>query len=988
MINNNRTPMIQTRIPSATYRLQFNRQFNFMKAMGLVDYLSELGISDCYASPLLVARPGSQHGYDVTDHSLLNPELGTVEEFIELAGRLRERGMGLIMDVVPNHMCVACGSNHWWNDVLENGPSSPSARFFDIDWQPPKTDLANKVLLPMLGEQYGRVLENQELYLEYERGAFFVRYYETRLPLAPRSYKYILEPLLEKLEIEFAPSDHLLTELESIITALGYLPSRTETDEAKLIERQREKEVIKRRVDNLVGENKEVQRSLRGVLKELNGERGNPESFNRLECLLADQAYRLSYWRVAADEINYRRFFDINELAAIRIEEPEVFKSVHKLAFQLMKDGLVTGLRIDHVDGLLDPAQYLRDLQASCLDLLGEPLSAAVAANPYATSGSHQFSESHLPGYIVVEKILGNDELLRPDWDAYGTTGYGFLNLLNGVFIETAGKRAFQRLYERFTGQTPDFPDLVYQCKKLIMRVAMSSELHVLAHQLDRISEQHRYSRDFTLNSLQDALSEVIACFPIYRTYTRLDQIEVDEEDQRHIRRAIGEAKRRNPALSHSLFDFISSLLLIEDPQELNADQIAERRNFLLRFQQLTSPVMAKGLEDTAFYRYFPLASLNEVGGEPARFGITIDTFHRKNQQRMRERPHGLSATSTHDTKRSEDVRARLNVLSEIPAEWYRAILRWRNLNQDFKTQVEGTNAPDANDEYLIYQTLVGAWPFPPLTEDALLQFTRRIEEYAIKAIREAKIHSSWISPNEGYERSMRRFLRSVLEPSPENRFLTDFAGFQKTISQAGIFNALSQTLLKITSPGVPDFFQGTEIWNLKLVDPDNRGLVDYAVRLAILDEIREAEKGDLIKFVEHIMQRPEDGRIKMYLTRRALNFRRANHELFARGAYGPLRLTGSQKNQVIAFSRASSDQSVIVATGRFFTRLGVPRQLPVGPEVWEDTAIIMDRKIKSGIYRNILTGELLQAREEGTKQELQLSQVFSRLPVALLEQQ
>jgi (1->4)-alpha-D-glucan 1-alpha-D-glucosylmutase len=980
---------IRSRIPSSSYRLQLNNQFSFKEAADLVEYLHDLGISDCYTSPFLSARAGSLHGYDITDHSRLNPEIGGEKEFARFAQLLKDHRMGLILDLVPNHMCIAFGANQWWNDVLENGPSSPYARFFDIDWLPPKPDLAEKVLLPMLGEQYGRVLENQELKLEYDRGSFHVRYYETRLPISPRSYTYIIDPLLEELRHRNKVSPHDLMELESIITALRYLPPRSETDEAKRKERQREKEVIKRRLDKLIGECKEAREALQKALSEINGEPGAPRSFNRLERLLADQGYRLSYWRVAADEINYRRFFDINELAAIRVEEPEVFAAVHRLIFQLMRDGRVTGLRIDHVDGLFDPVQYLNDLQAGCIDSLNQPLGAAAPASQMP-SNSRPTNAPALPAYIVVEKILGHDEILRPDWLVHGTTGYGFMNLLNGVFVDTTGKQAFQALYERFTGQVVNFSDLVYESKKLILRVAMSSELTVLARKLDRISEQQRFSRDFTFNSLQYALGEVIASFPIYRTYTRLNQKEVNDEDQRHICHAIRDASQRNPAISRSLFDFIGSLLLLNDPEGLSEEQIAERRNFVLRFQQLTGPVMAKGMEDTAFYRYFPLASLNEVGGDPARFGITVEVFHDKNRQRMCERPHGLSATSTHDTKRSEDVRARLNVLSEMPAQWYRHILHWQKLNQGHKTQLNGMEAPDANDEYLIYQTLVGAWPLSPSREvgpsEWRDEFHQRIEEYIIKAIREAKVHSSWISPNEAYEHGVRRFIRAMLEPEAENRFLNDFVDFQQTIALAGMFNSLSQTLLKITLPGVPDFYQGTEIWDFSLVDPDNRRLVDFTQRRRLLAEMREIERGDLLSFIERMMQQHEDGRIKMYLMQRALNFRRAQDELFVAGDYQPLQVTGSRKSHAIAFSRTMGNKSVLVATGRFFSRLGPPDRLPIGRDAWNDTAIVMEKKLKFCRYRNVFTGEVLKVTEDNNNIGLPLACVFSRLPVALLE--
>ena len=681
------TATIRARIPAATYRLQFNSRFTFKQAAGLVDYLYDLGVSDCYGSPLFASRQGSPHGYDIIDHSMLNPEIGSEDEFAEFARRLGRRGMGLIVDVVPNHMCIAGSSNRWWNDVLENGPSSPYAQFFDIDWLPPKPDLAGKALLPMLGDQYGLVLENQEISITYRHGAFFADYYETWLPIAPRSYTQILEPILPEIKAAYGAHHPHILELESIITALGHLPRCEETAPERIRERQREKEIIKRRIDLLLTECDEARRALNNSLRDLNGTKGVSESFDRLERLLADQAYRLGFWRVAADEINYRRFFDINELAAIRVEDPQVFAAVHELILRLIEQGFVTGLRIDHVDGLFDPAQYLGDLQAACLEARARlPMADATGAENLT---SYRDADSCKPFYIIVEKILSHGELMRPHWPAHGTTGYGFLNQLNGVFVEKENEAAIRRLYERGAGEAPNFADLIYECKKLILRVAMSSELHVLARRIDRISEQRRISRDFTLNSLQYALGEVIACFPVYRSYTRKQQAEVCREDRRHINKAISESKRRNPATSPSIFDFIGKLLLLEEPAGLTEAQRDARRDFIQRFQQLTGPVMAKGVEDTAFYRYYPLASLNEVGGEPQRFGITVEEFHGLNAQRMFERPHGLSATSTHDTKRGEDVRARINVLSEIPGKWYRAICRWKEINRGGKSQIE-----------------------------------------------------------------------------------------------------------------------------------------------------------------------------------------------------------------------------------------------------------------------------------------------------------
>jgi len=589
------------------------------------------------------------------------------EQLVEFAYGLRSRDMGLILDTVPNHMCITHPSNGWWTDVLENGPSSPFARFFDIDWDPPKADLKNKVLLPVLGDQYGKVLENQQIKITCEGGTFALHFYEFVLPVAPRTWTLLLEPVLEKLRPILGESDSAVVELASIVTALTYLPLRTETDQARVKERLREKEVIKGRLSALTETSADVRAAIDVSLTEINGVKGDPRSFDRLERLLEDQAYRLSFWGVATDEINYRRFFDINELAAIRVEEPEVFDAVHRLTLRLVQQGLITGLRIDHVDGLLDPGQYLRLLQKRCAEAqarnIEHPHSAVDSGRAY-------------PFYVIAEKILTGPERLSKDWPVYGTTGYEFLNMLNSVFVEDRNGEQFRDLYGRFTGAQPDFRELVYQCKRLVLRASMSGEQNMLARRLDRISEQHRWSRDFTLNSLGRVLAEVIACFPVYRSYVTATG-ELTDDDRRYIRSAISHAKRRNPALSPSAFDFLASVLLLEHPKGLDEAARAERLQFTLQFQQLTSPVNAKGYEDTALYRFYPLASLNEVGGGPAPFGLSVQAFHAGNVRRLEEWPHGLSATTTHDTKRSEDVRARINVLSEIPDEWERAIWRW-----------------------------------------------------------------------------------------------------------------------------------------------------------------------------------------------------------------------------------------------------------------------------------------------------------------------
>ena len=964
--------------PAATYRLQFNHTFTFDQATGIVDYLDELGISDLYASPFLMARPGSIHGYDVTDHSRFNPEIGDQDSFFRLSGELQKRGMGLIVDVVPNHMCISHPSNRWWWDVLENGPSSPFARFFDIEWHPPKSELANKVLLPVLGDQYGRVLENQELHVVYSDDEFKVALYETQYPLAPRSWTMILEPAAAKLRDKLDPAHEHVGELESIITALSHLAETTETDEAKIRERQREKEIAKKRLSALVAASPEAAQAIEETLVGLNGERGNPGSFDRLERLLESEAYRLSFWRVATDEINYRRFFDINELAAIRVEDPEVFSPVHALIFELVSAGHVTGLRVDHPDGLYEPEKYFRYLQDST------KAHSGLAKRNGNGNGAAKRPGAERTFYIVAEKILVGNEPLRAAWPVEGTTGYGFLNRLNGLFVDHSKEKAFQQLYERFAGRSRNFEDLLCTAKRLILQVAMSSELNVLARKLDRISEQHRWSRDFTLENLRDALREVVATFPVYRTYIRPDDKDVDPEDRRQINAAIREAKRRNPAVNESVFDFIQSVLLLEHREGIDDAQRAERHAFAMRFQQLTSPVMAKGVEDTAYYRYYPLASLNEVGGGPERFGISVSAFHRKNLIRGELWPHTMNATSTHDTKRGEDVRARINVLSEMPGEWYRAIRRWREMNHRWKTKAGELLSPGANEEYLLYQTLVGTWPFLPMNPEEHSAYIQRIQQYMEKALHEAKVHTSWINPNADYDQAVQQFVASVLNPSPDNAFLADFRQFQAPIAKAGVWNSISQVLLKIASPGMPDFYQGNELWCFDLVDPDNRRPVDFELRRRMLEKLRPKPGCDCAAVVSELAANPSDGAIKLFVTSRALQLRKNHRELFARGSYVPLSASVSRANHALGFARSLEGKTIIALTGRFFLRLLNGRPAPTG-DVWGNTELILPRKIQQQCFKDVFTGQTisLQPREDGAA--IPLAQAFAHCPAALL---
>ncbi len=959
------------RIPISTYRLQFNRAFRFKEAAEITGYLSDLGISDVYCSPYLAAVPGSTHGYDIVDPDRLNPELGSDDEYGHFVQTLKQHGMGQIMDVVANHMGINSEVNRWWQDVLENGPCSPFASYFDIDWNPLKPELQDKVLLPILGAPYGRVLEAKELQLLYEEGRIALDYYGHRFPVAPETCVLLLATGLETfLEQEGRDAPHVV-ELQSILTALKHLPSRHSAQPDAVAERYREKEVIRRRLAALVEGHAAVRTYVAASLEQANGKAGVPSSFDLLHRLLDAQAYRLAHWRVAAEEVNYRRFFDINELAALRMEQPAVFERSHRLIFDLLKSGAVTGLRIDHVDGLYDPADYLQRLQDW----------AATELTP---------GTGPLPLYLIVEKILGPNEDIPAPWPVHGTTGYEFLSLINGLFVDRSNERALDMVYARFTGEEQHFDELAYACKRLIMKVSMASELNVLGHQLNRLSERDRGSRDFTLNSLIDVLREIIACFPVYRTYIRPGKDGLLDRDRSFIWQAVAKAKRRNPAVSGLVFDFVRDLLLT--PVTAGGEGGDEHRAFVMKFQQLTSPVTAKGVEDTAFYRYHRLLSLNEVGGDPQQFGIPPPLVHQQLKVRQAKNPHALSATATHDTKRGEDLRARLNVLSEIPKDWQQHALRWRKLNRKWKTNGDQGAMPAAADEYALYQTLLGAWPATglqdPRERDA---FRERIHAAMIKALREAKSRTSWVNPDAEYEDAMARFVSGILDPVRAQDFLADFETFQHRVSAYGIYHSLAQVLLKMTAPGIPDFYQGSELWDFSLVDPDNRRPVDFDLRRTILEEFlaQETAGAPPEKRLEELLGRRDDGRIKLWLILQTLRFRRRHEDLFLAGEYVPLQGTGPRRDHLFAFARLHNDAAAVTVIPRLLTvLLPDPSLLPVGEALWAETGITVPSWKPGSAYRNVLTGARLRTISEGDRQILPAAEVFHSCPVALLERE
>lgn len=850
------------RTPEATYRLQFNHQFTFQQALGLVEYLQELGISHCYASPLFKAKPGSLHGYDVIDYNQLNPEIGTQEEFYAFTDALRERNMGLVIDIVPNHMNISDSENHWWQDVLKNGPSSAYAAYFDINWHS-SPDLGNKILLPVLKRDYWETLKNHDLKVIYDQEAFFVQLSDMKLPTDPLTWKLIL-------------NSH------------EYL--------------------------NTLNSNEKL-----------------------LDAFLNAQHYRLCEWKKGNEQINYRRFFDILDLVGINIEKPEVFRAVHASIFDWIQKDAVQGLRIDHVDGLRNPEEYLHQLKLHCPHIL----------------------------YTIVEKILIGNEKLRRQWPIQGTVGYDFLTQLNGLFVRQPNKQTIEEIYCSFTGAAKNVFQHIYESKKLILRMSLISELDALAQNLFKIAEQEDPSNHFTKDKLREGICEIIACFPVYRSYIcneGSERKEIDEEDRQIILSTISKAKKLHSPIKGSIYDFIKKILLQEYPFDLSEEQKCERQNFILQFEQLTAAVMGKGLEDTAFYRFYPLVSLNEVGGNLYDFGIDLESFHKKNLERCNFWPHTMLSTSTHDTKHSEDVRARINVLSEIPDQWHQALQRWSEENRQYKIRLNSCFAPDKNEEYFFYQNLIGTWPLEPLPPLQYLEYVHRIQNYMEKSIKEAKIHTNWIVPNKQYDEAIHQFVEQVLGSGPnQNAFLRDFSTFIPKIMAAGMLNSLSQLLIKFTSPGIPDIYQGNEIWDFSLVDPDNRRPVDFLYRQTLLKKMREeSAKKSSLDFIESLLQWPEDGKLKLFITKKTLQIRKKLEHLFKLGEYLPLNTQGPKQEHVIAFARIFENKAVIVISTRFFTSLLLDSSLMTPPTLWKNTKVLLSASLRGKTFKNAFTDTLI----------------------------
>lgn len=955
--------MIDTSIPGATYRLQFHRGFTFADATRIVPYLHALGITHIYASPFLKARANSQHGYDIVDHNALNPEIGTEEEFDVFIAKLRSHNMGLILDFVPNHMGVGGDDNRWWLEVLEHGPASRYADYFDIDWRhPAKNELRGKVLLPVLGDHYGATLERAEIKLTFDaaKGEFNARYAVHCFPIDPSSYA----TLLSELEASFEQEDTAL-QLQAIIALSAGLPARQLSDNKNRQQRLELSNALKSQLSRLCQNDARLRQSIQETVHRINGVSGQPPSFDRLHQLLQQQAYRLAYWRVAADEINYRRFFNINELAGIRMEVAEVFATTHAYIFELIAAGKVDGLRLDHPDGLYDPSAYFSALQQHIAALLNRTVR-----------------DTQRPFYIVIEKILAAHENLPSDWPVHGCTGYEFAARVNGLLVYPGGEQKLDRLYRHFIKQPLEFDDLLYRCKKLIIVSHLSAELTVLANYLNAISELDRHTRDYTLNALREALIEVVACFPVYRTYIRSRH--VDDTDRNHINWAIARAVARSRGADVTIYQFIKNLLLQQDTRR--NETAALLLDFTLKFQQYTAPVFAKGMEDTAFYNYHRLISLNEVGADPRKFSCTLDEFHRYNQQRLQHWPHAMLNTSTHDSKRSEDVRARINVLSELADPWRVHLSRWSRLNRYKKRKLEEGYAPSRNDEYLFYQTLLGIWPVTEPDAASRADLQERIEAYMLKAMREAKSHTSWINPNTDYEEATLTFLRRVLEPN-ESRFLDDFIGFAHHIARCGMYNSLTQKLLTLTVPGVPDNYQGSELNCLRLVDPDNRQPVDFDRYQRLLNLIMHDLPPDqqLPVYLQSLHDTLEDGRVKFYMTWRVLNFRRDHLQTFQQGSYLPLTCQGHLANKLCSFARIHERIEVIVIAARWYASLlGDNERAPIGA-IWKGMRLLLPSELKAHAYRDLFSGRMHVTQQVENNNVLPLNEVLRDLPVALL---
>ncbi|NJM56899.1 MAG: malto-oligosyltrehalose synthase [Synechococcales cyanobacterium RU_4_20] len=940
------------RIPIASYRLQFNAAFTFEDARAIAPYLSALGISDVYASPILQARQGSTHGYDGVDPMRMSEELGGHEKFELLSGELRSHHLGWIQDIVPNHMAFD-SQNAMLMDVLEHGPDSRYVDFFDIDWKHSDEGIYPRVLAPFLGQFYGDCLESGELRIDYDQSGFSINYYSLQFPIRIESYYRVLTYSIETLRKKLGREHPDYLKLLGALYVLKYVPFEEEEGQ----ERYDQVAFVKRMLWELWNDAPDVKAFIQTNLQSFNGEPGNPESFNLLDDLLKEQFFRLSYWKVGNEELNYRRFFTVNDLISLRVEDEQVFQSVHGLILAWVNEGIITGLRIDHIDGLYDPAAYLARLREEAPEV-----------------------------YLVVEKILEPGELLPLNWPVQGTTGYDFLNQVNGIFCNADSVATFDQIYRQILGSSISYQALIDEKKRLIASKHLAGDIDNLAQLLKKISGRYRHASDFTIFGLKAALVEILVVFPVYRTYINRDGASLADQDC--IKAVMRQAKKNIPNFLNEL-SFVEKFLRLKFDESLSDEDREQWLGFLMRMQQLTGPLMAKGVEDTVLYIYNRLLSLNEVGSLPNHFGISVEQFHAFNQVLATQWPHTMNATATHDTKRGEDVRMRLNVLSEVPELWQQHLEQWQQLNVNHRVDRAETGddeagsgwqhpIPDPNDEYFFYQTLVGIYPFESSEAGDRQNLLDRIKDYLIKAIREAKVHTAWLKPDAEYEAGFLQFADRVLDDRPDNPFLQSFLPFVRKIQHHGALNSLSQTLLKFTVPGVPDIYQGTELWDLSLVDPDNRRPVDYAFRFQLLQDLQEQEQADAQALWAELLQNYADGRIKLFLTHKLLQARQQYQDLFLRGAYQKLTVSGSLKSHVVTFVRELGQQQMIAIAPRLTAALAPSGEFPVGEQVWYETRL--QPPVGSGPrWRDLITGRVIVSEEM-----LWLRDLLQRFPVAL----
>lgn len=960
-----RGPGEHFRTPTGSYRLQLGPGFDFADATDVVPYLRSLGISDLYLSPIFKSRAGSEHGYDVTDPQVVDPARGGEGAFNRLAAAAADAGMGILLDIVPNHMAAA-PENPWWRDLLEHGRASRYARFFDIDWEAPGVP-ESKLLLPVLGEPYSDVLESGDLGLVAEEEGIWLTYRDRRFPVEPGSWGELLGTVDGESDraadgtsdraadggSERAPdpeTEELVGELVGIVHALPPHDDGPETADLRRRAAEAAREVLARLVGGRTGR-AWVQARLRSF--------GDVPSGGdvRLDRLLARQPYALAEWRLAAEAANYRRFFDINDMIALRVELPEVFEAVHVLVLRLAEEGKITGLRVDHVDGLWDPLAYLERLQRR----LGQAPESGQAPD-----GSESL-------YVIVEKILSPREELPPEWPVAGTTGYDFLRVVQGVFLREEGLAGLDDAYRRFTGSQDTFHEVERQKKRQVMRQLFAPEIEALARRLVTLARHDRWARDVPADDLEEAFLEVTACLPVYRTYTRGSP--PSARDRRVVARAVREAVSYRSELSEPGVEFVSRLLILRDQtEEMEEEWLA----FVMRWQQLTGPITAKGVEDTALYRFNRLLALNEVGSHPDR-APTVEDLHRANLSRRERSPHALNATSTHDTKRSEDVRARLFVLSELAAEWDQGLEDWSRTNRRHRRRVDEREVPDRHEEILIYQTLLGSWP---LEEDRPgAEFRDRLRGYLVKALREGKVHTRWRDVDQAYESAVLSFLDGVLDDA---EFLERFRPLRDRVRFLGAINSLGQTLLTLLSPGVPDRYQGTELWDFSLVDPDNRRPVDYGRRARLLEDLDRIAARGRLTLADELAESWRDGRVKLWLTAEALRLRRRKPWLVAEGDYLPLRATGSGRANVFAFARRWSDRWAVVAVPRMLTRLpGTVSMAPGRSGEWGDTHLALPRAAPADWF-DLYTGRRMETGAH-TEPGFAAAALFGHLPFALL---